>query len=235
MNAKYQECLDLRAIACYCLYGENRKQVAMKTRLFRVCFALLAMLGLTVTSTYSAAVISFDDLFPPLAGLHITNAYQGLIWTNFSVVNAIDRDAVNGLSGYSLGMVSPSNVAYNAFGSPAEIDATGTNFNFLSVYFTGAWRSNLNIEVQGFRGATLIYDQTVVASATNPTLLAFNYQNVDRLYFNGFGGQHAGFGGDGEHFVMDNFTFEFVPEPSSVLLAAVGALLLWPLLKRKRA
>ena len=34
---------------------------------------------------------------------------------------------------------------------------------------------------------------------------------------------------------MDNFSFEFVPEPSSLLLATAGALLLWPLLKRKRA
>jgi hypothetical protein len=32
---------------------------------------------------------------------------------------------------------------------------------------------------------------------------------------------------------MDNLTIEFVPEPSALLLAA-GALLLWPLLKRKR-
>ena len=31
------------------------------------------------------------------------------------------------------------------------------------------------------------------------------------------------------------FTFEFVPEPSPLLLTVVGALLLWPLLKRKRA
>ena len=36
------------------------------------------------------------------------------------------------------------------------------------------------------------------------------------------------------HFAMDNFTFVFIPEPSSFLLASVGALLLWPLLKRKR-
>jgi hypothetical protein len=34
---------------------------------------------------------------------------------------------------------------------------------------------------------------------------------------------------------MDNLTFEFVPEPSSLLLATLGALLLWPLLKRNRA
>jgi hypothetical protein len=34
---------------------------------------------------------------------------------------------------------------------------------------------------------------------------------------------------------MDNFTFEFVPEPSPLLLTAAAAGMLWPLLKRKRA
>jgi len=94
--------------------------------------------------------------------------------------------------------------------------------------------SNLNIEVQGFSGTNLVYDQTAVASATNSTFFTFNYLNIDRLYFNSFGGQSAGFSGGGENFEMDNFTFEFVPEPSSLLLASVGALLLWPIIKRKR-
>jgi hypothetical protein len=131
-------------------------------------------------------------------------------------------------------MISISNVAVNAFGDPAEIDSS-TNFNFLSAYLTGAWNSNLNIQVQGFSGGAMLYDTTVVASATNPTLFTFNYLNIDRLYFNSFGGEYAGFpNGSAEHFAMDNFTFDLVPEPSTVLLAAFGALALWPFLKRKR-
>jgi len=34
---------------------------------------------------------------------------------------------------------------------------------------------------------------------------------------------------------MDNLSFEFVPEPSTVLLAALGALTLYASLKPKRA
>ena len=97
----------------------------------------------------------------------------------------------------------------------------------------------MNILVQGFSGATALYSTTVVASATSPTLFSFNYLNVDRIAFNAFGGQDAGFpvaqGLGGSNFAMDNFTFEFVPEPSTLLLAALGALTLWPLLKRRRA
>jgi hypothetical protein len=135
--------------------------------------------------------------------------------------------------GYYYGVVSASNAAFNGLGQPAEIDSA-TNFDFLSVYLTGAWHSNLSIEVQGFRSGTLLYDTTAVASATSPSLFTFDYLNIDRLYFNSYGGDVA-FGYDGgNHFVMDDFTFEFVPEPSTLLLAALGALTLWPLLKRNR-
>jgi len=94
----------------------------------------------------------------------------------------------------------------------------------------------LNIEVQGFIGVTSLYDTTVVVSATSPTLFTFNFLNIDRLRFTSSGGQDVGFpSGFGETFAMDNFTFELVPEPSALLLATAGALLLCSLLKLKRA
>ena len=122
-------------------------------------------------------------------------------------------------------MVSASNVAEmfgdnNAFPN-SEIDSSGSNFNFFSAYLTGSFNSNLNIEVEGFDGTNLLYNTTVVASAMNATLFTFNYLNIDRLYFNSFGGQPAfGLQGADEDFTMDNFDFEFVPEPSSLLLTA---------------
>jgi hypothetical protein len=150
-------------------------------------------------------------------------------------VNGILYGDLHGLDGTYYAVVSASNVVFNAVGNPTEIDSPSTNFNFLSAYLTGAWNSNLNIEVQGFNGPTMLYDTTVVASATSPTLFAFNYLNIDRLYFNSFGGQSAGFPyGGGSNFEMDNFTFDFVPEPSSFLLTAAGALMLWPVVKRRR-
>ncbi len=212
----------------------------MKVRLLTlplVCFTVLALSG---GSGSSQILVTFDDF--DLSHAHaystnIPNGYQGLNWTNFGIVNGILQSSALGgyLSGYNYGMVTPSNVAYNAFGNPAEIDSPGTNFSFLSAYLTGAWNSNLNIEVEGFNGAAEIYDTNVVASATNPTLFTFNYLNINRLYFNSYGGELAGFGGGaGENFVMDNFDFEFIPEPSSLLLTALGGVSLVAFLKRKR-
>lgn len=208
----------------------------MNASLSSLTVTLTLALVFSAPSTCSATVSTFDELFDTHAGggTLITNRYQGLVWSNFAVGNAILHTANDGLSGYYYGMLTPSNVALNAHGEPAEVDATGTNFNFLSVYLTGAWRSNLNIEVQGFRAGTLLYDQTVVANATNSTLFAFNYLDIDRLEFNSFDGQYAGFSSDGGNLAMDNFTFEFVPEPSSFLLTAAAALMLWPILKRRR-
>lgn len=151
------------------------------------------------------------------------------------MLNAFLQVEDSGTNGYIYGMVSPSNVAFNASGKPAEIDSPGTNFNFLSAYLTGAWNSNLNIQVEGFNGTNLVYNQTVVASATNATLFTFNCTDIDRLYFNSYGGQVA-FGPSPEYnFAIDNFTFEFIPEPSSLLLTALGAVTLWAVVKRKRA
>jgi hypothetical protein len=215
-----------------CCYNA-RGEVTMKATPVLQIFALFVFLTI---SARGGTVITFDDLSSSAGGTFITNGYQSLDWSNFASLNAVVHDNVNGVSGYGYGRVSASNVALNGSGFPAEIDARGTNFDFLSAYLTGAWNSNLNIQVEGFRNGALVYDLTVIAAATNSTLFTFNYLNIDRLYFNSFGGQSAGFSSSpGENFAMDNFDFEFVPEPSSFLLTTAGALMLWAAVKHKRA
>ncbi|MGD0058820.1 MAG: PEP-CTERM sorting domain-containing protein [Verrucomicrobiia bacterium] len=199
---------------------------------------LLAVFStLPLFSARSQTVVTFDDINVALTPGYATNiptGYQGLIWSNFWVNNSILTFQSGHVDGYYYGMVSPSNVAFNASGNPAEIDSA-TNFNFLSVYLTGAWNSNLNIEVEGFNGAQEIYNTIVVASATNPTLFTFNYLDINRLYFNSYGGEPAFTPYSENNFVMDNFTFEFVPEPSSLLLTMLGVLMLWACRKRRAA
>ncbi len=209
----------------------------MKSRLPLLPLAFLTVVALLTIPPCRAVVVTFDDL--PInigTGSFLPSNYQGLVWSNFAGLNGILYPTIRPFvtNGYYYGMVSASNVAVNAGGNPAEISSPGTNFNFLSAYLTGAWSSNLNIEVQGFRGGTLQYDQTVVASATNATLFTFDCENIDRLCFASSGGQPAFGDFTGEHFAMDNFSLEFVPEPSTILLTGAGSLLVWPLVKRKR-
>jgi hypothetical protein len=215
----------------------------MRARRFTPPAVLLTLLILTTVSAWSQIVVTFDDLNETGSGSFLANGYSGLNWSNISCNNAILETGIfarlqptglsNGLSGDYYGMVSPSNVAALA---TSEIDSPGTNFNFLSAYLTGCWMSNLNIEVQGFRDTNLVYDEAKVASATNATLFTFNYLDINRLDFTAFGGLPA-FGVEGvgpPAFVMDNFEFEFIPEPSSLLLAAFGALSLAAFLRRNR-
>jgi len=201
-------------------------------------FAAFALLSFLIVSSCSAVVITFDDLHETASGSFIGTGYQGLVWSNFAALNGVLYPArVPFLTnGYFYGTVSASNVALNGFGQAAEIDSAGTNFNFLSVYLTSAWNSNLNIDVQGFRNGSLIYDRIVVVAATNATQITFDYVDIDRLYFNSYGGdpafQSTVYGG--ENFAMDNLSIEFVPEPSSLLLAALGSISLAAFLRRKR-
>lgn len=209
----------------------------MTARLLLLSVLFFVLFTLSRISPCWATVVTFDDLSETATGSFLANGYQGLVWSKFHCFNAIlATNSPNvGVSGYYYGMVSTSNVVYNSFADTAEIDSPGTNFNFLSAYLTGAWNSNLNTEVQGFRGVNLLYDTTVVAGATSPTLFTFDYADIDRLTFSSFGGQDAGLGNGGTHFVMDNLAFEFIPEPSSFLLTAAGALTLWTVVRRTRA
>ena len=91
----------------------------------------------------SGAVITFDDLLHNTGSTSdISSHYQGLVWSNVSVMNSILYTNVLGVTGYYYGLASPSNVAVlfgsNQFSPNSEIDSPATNINFLSAYLTGA-------------------------------------------------------------------------------------------------
>jgi hypothetical protein len=213
---------------------KEKGKYAVRPKPFLLLVAAFILFLFSSISTRSQTVVTFDNISETGTGSFIPDGYQGLVWSNFVGMNAILYAGSYPFytNGYYYGIVSPSNVAYDADASPAKIESQGTNFDFLSTYLTAAWNTNLNIEVQGFRGGTLLYATTVVPNVTSSTLFTFNYLNIDRLDFTPSGG--IGEPANGQ-FAMDNFTFEFVPEPSSLLLAALGGVSLITLLKRRRA
>jgi len=143
-------------------------------------------------------LVTFDDLSG--SGLPVPIGYGGLTWSNFSYL--IGADHPN--SGYPAGTVSPPNAAYNPYGTPASIISTGL-VNFVSAFLTAAWNDNLQVQVKGYSGATLVYSNSYTLSATAPTLINFNYLGVNKVDFISSGGTpHPGYSGSGTHFVMDN-------------------------------
>lgn len=182
-----------------------------------------------------SAMLTFDDISLEPEFAPIPNGYGGFNWSNMYYLNS--TPSIYEDSGYARGTVSGNYVAFNAFANPGDVLAisSGDTFDFNSTYLTAAWNHDLNINVQGYLNGSLVYNQTVVVSDDAPTLFNFNYLGIDQLKFVSFGGTDAGTPGGGEHFVMDNFTYnaQAVPEPATIGLMGLG-LLGFVLTRRKR-
>ena len=195
----------------------------MNSSAWRIALAgLVLVLGATAVP---ATVLTFDDVTAASRAV-IPNGYGGFDWDNLHALDPVARGYDP--SGYVNGIVSPTYVAANPNADPAGLwVATPERFDFSGAYLTGAWNDGLSVRVQGYRDGTPVYDETVVTSAYAPTWFQFDFLDVDRLHFTSFGGVDVGFGGYGEHFAMDNFTFnEPIPEPLTVagLALSLGAL-----------
>lgn len=205
-------------------------------------------LGASVPAQGASQTLTFENqvgLPDPgnIDGASIPNGYGGLNWNNFYYLNA--STYIGNPSGYSNGLVSGKNVAYNAGGDGASLSVSSPGvFTFNSVYLTAAWNDGLSVVVDGYLGTTLLYSQTVIVDTSHPTApTIFNFAGIDSLTFTSSGGsRHDGFVGAGDHFVMDDFTFTLgtdgaVPEPSSLIsaAAAVAAGLGYGARRRRRA
>lgn len=198
----------------------------MKTQnLLTATVILLASAGISYGDT-----ILFDDI-PTIdpGGLAMPSGYGSLDWNNFVLLNT---SVFPYASGYQVGTVSGNNIAVNAGGFAALV-SRASSFDLFSGYFTAAWNNGLQLEVQGFSGASMIYDNTYTIGTAAPTLITLNYYGVDSVNFITSGGTPdpvltAPFGGlPAYEFALDNLT---IPETGSSFLmfasglAGIGAL-----------
>ena len=180
----------------------------------------LACLYLTSQAMAFGEIITFDDL--PATQARVPNGYGGLSWSEFDYLQA--SSYFLNPSGYQAGMISPGRVGFGfPFTSPTSVFSVDL-FNFNSAYLTAAWNNNLQLEVKGYAGTTLVYDNSYILSPVTPTLIQFNYSNVNEVDFLPSGGtDFPGYPGSGEQFVIDNLVID-VPEPSILALVLLGAL-----------
>jgi hypothetical protein len=174
-----------------------------------------------------ADLINFDDLS---SWQSIASGYAGLNWNNFTVLHASGYSA----SGYVNGLVSPDNVAFNAFGTPASI--SDDLFTLNSAYMTAAWNDGLQVQVIGRFGGNTLYDNIYTLNTSGPVFINFNYVNVDEVDFISSGGVNHGYSGEGTHFAMDDLTINFpagVPDAGSCAAMLGGGLALLVFLRRR--
>lgn len=176
-----------------------------------------------------AAIITFDDLDPialsPIQ-YHLTdipNGYAGLTWQNMGVSDMSVPDAPRE-SGYGPGTISPNNVAFNNSGLPAGFSST-SKFTLESAYFTAAWNDGLQVDVQGSSDGVLLFSTTFTLNTTTPSLITFNWSDIDAVtFFSHDGTPVSTIGGSGTHFALDNLSVSAVPELGSNLMTLMGLL-----------
>jgi len=215
---------------------------------------VLPLAGFLLTNRAVSQIVNlgFDDLpgtgvVSGFAGTPIPSVYSGLNWNNFWALNTgwYTATYAPGGSGYLHGTVSTPNVAYMApldttsYGGTFSI--SGGAFNLLSADLTAAWYNGLNVEVFGYKGGTLMYDNTYVINTTGPSLINFNYLDITSVKIVSSGGVLAYPVGTGVHGVaLDNVTVDLnppsgppsaVPEPSTY--AVIGGLGLFGLIARR--
>lgn len=152
-------------------------------------------------------VIKFDDL--PSNFVSVPPGYHGLNWSNLTYMDGVNY--FGNPSGYQVGVVSSN---YVIFGDGVDIGVISAGmFDLVSAYVTAAWNDNLQFVAKGYIKGTLVYNQTNILSATAPTLVHFNFYGVDEVDFTASGGSpHAGYGGAGTWFALDNLSvMTYVP------------------------
>ncbi|HEY4760683.1 MAG TPA: PEP-CTERM sorting domain-containing protein [Thermoguttaceae bacterium] len=175
----------------------------------------LALNGATIVQ---AEMLTFDDLpAPPIQGQAIPDDYGGFQWINYHYLDGNNNNYYP--SGFQNSVVSQNNVIYNGFGSTAAIyDGL---FMFNSAYFTAVCNDGLHVRVDGYKSGSKTNSQELIVNTDVPTLVNFNWPNIEMLKFTAWGGTHR-YNGVPYAFAMDDLAYNVipVPEPSALVMLA---------------
>ena len=184
----------------------------------KITLIIAAMLTVLVFARIaSAQVIDFEALHPgyETSYIQIPTGYMGFNWSNY--FRGMTSEYRPG-TGYEKGTIGGM-CAYTSGHQNISMTTTDfSTFNFTGAYITAAWLNNEPVTVEGWRSNQCLYTESLHTSTSGPYWFAFNFQNIDTLWFKPINdpGNH--------HIVIDNITV--TPEPVSAVLLGLGALVL---------
>jgi hypothetical protein len=187
------------------------------------CLFVLALLGL-IALPAGATVLDFDDLSDDGYGTAypMPDGYGGFNWSYYFGWIGKEEWVPSGYNNVIEGTAGVN----NKFESDVSMD--DGLFHFNGVKLGAGWNDGLNIDITGLRDGQEIYSTTVTTDVYGGDF-DFGWLNIDELRFSSYGGSNHGYGGAGDHFVMDNFDFTVAPGlPAVALLGAaplVGAVI----------
>lgn len=202
-------------------------------RLTAVFCVMVGMIAMSTPIKVRATVLDFEGL-TVIDCCDVVGAYGGLVWnSNFALVKG---HAFWPGSGYDNGTLGETAVFNSYEIDQSIVSVTLGLFDFVGAYLTAAWSTGMSIDVIGKTAGITLYSSTVVVDNTAPVFFTFDYEGIDELLFTPYGGTDADDEdvGDGNYFVMDDFTFNIVnvPEPAGIALLLSGCIALLGMRRR---
>ena len=168
--------------------------------------------------------------------------FSGFDWQHVAVAQQGDG-SLNPFAeaGFEHGVISPSNVAFNESASAdVSVVSLSGRFLFMGGTFT-AWYNladfgmvggTQTLIVEGWNGGSLVFQEQGTLSQTSPLSLAGPSLGIDRLVFHTdvtFNGPRPPL-----QWMVDNFQYTVVPEPSSMFQLGAGLAMLLACSLRRR-
>jgi hypothetical protein len=224
-------------------------EIVMKINVLKSLSAVF-FFELAVWAQAQTNLVCFDDLPTDIyqngmvmnsVAVPVSSGYGSLNWNGFYAVdgNYFSTFLGQGAAGYFNAVISPNNEAItlrNFTNSTSGDISADAAYSLDSGYFTALYMDGLSLEVQGYNGANLLYDQTYLLGFGRPDYIQFNMTGITDAHFIASGGTLADvIDGPGENFAMDNLTISLSPEPSTVALLSLGGLSLLRLCRKAGA